>query len=78
MKTKNLILILLLIGMSLILNCQKKDPETGYPIIKEDQVLIIEPNLTQCNCFKGQECLVMNGESSCEAVRGFNTQRELG
>ena len=72
MKIKILLFILFLTGACLMLiTCSSKDPQTGYPIVEEDVTFIIEPELVQCSCSGASECLVLNGESTCEKIRGF-------
>lgn len=72
MEIRKIIYFLSLAGAILISGCQETDPETGYPIIEKGKLFIIEPELSDCNCFSKEKCLVINGRARCEGIRGFN------
>ena len=51
------------------------DSQTGWPIVEIDKTLVIEPELVNCSCFVEKKCMVINGESECEGIRGFTFER---
>lgn len=73
MEIKNKTTILLLVGV-LLIYCTPKDPETGYPIIEQDKLFIIEPYLEKCTGLIERECLIVNGKRTYEGIRGFKHQ----
>ena len=62
----------LLFTIVLLVACNSKDPETGYPIVERDIVFIIEPDIWECSGHEGQTtCLIINGKGSYDRIRGF-------
>ena len=70
-KSRSLFIVLLFTGLVLTQCGPPKDTETGYPIVEQNKVLIVEPRLEKCSGFGKNECFVINGKKTYETIRGF-------
>ena len=61
----------------MIIGCQSKDSETGYPVVEKGKTFVVGPYLKECSCFIEKQCLVVNGKTQCEGIRGFTYEEGI-